>query len=219
MHCAQPNQFFCSDGGIKFHEPSPHQPVQQQPIHQQPVHQQPAHQQPVHQQPVQPPAGAPSGVTGMPGDTPKARGPPPPGRRHSNIHVNMQEEREHMRHHVKEDFMDPEEKLDDNQLLMQYFRKHDMDGNNKLDGVELLKALTKMNEEDHDHDHEEEKSGEEGEGEKKEETEKKDDGSPKFSIEEVIPIIDSILEQDDLDNDGYITWPEFLSRQAQHKQN
>ena len=35
-------------------------------------------------------------------------------------------------------------KLDDNKLLMQYFRKHDLDNNHKLDGLELLKAIARM---------------------------------------------------------------------------
>ena len=34
--------------------------------------------------------------------------------------------------------------LDDNKLLMQYFRKHDSDNNHKLDGLELLKAIARM---------------------------------------------------------------------------
>ena len=34
--------------------------------------------------------------------------------------------------------------MDDSKLLMQYFRKHDADSNNLLDGLELLKALAKM---------------------------------------------------------------------------
>ena len=34
--------------------------------------------------------------------------------------------------------------LDDTKLLMQYFRKHDTDNNHKLDGLELLKAITRM---------------------------------------------------------------------------
>ena len=34
--------------------------------------------------------------------------------------------------------------LDDNKLLMQYFRKHDSDNNDKLDGLELLKAIAGM---------------------------------------------------------------------------
>ena len=36
------------------------------------------------------------------------------------------------------------ESLDDNSLLMQYYRKHDTDDNGLLDGLELLKALAKM---------------------------------------------------------------------------
>ena len=44
---------------------------------------------------------------------------------------------------IKEEYINPEQ-LDDNSLLMQYFRKHDADSNNLLDGLELLKALAKM---------------------------------------------------------------------------
>ena len=44
---------------------------------------------------------------------------------------------------IKEEYINPES-LDDNSLLMQYFRKHDADNNNLLDGLELLKALAKM---------------------------------------------------------------------------
>ena len=35
-------------------------------------------------------------------------------------------------------------KMDDNDILMQYFKKHDSDDNMKLDGLELLKALSNM---------------------------------------------------------------------------
>ena len=34
--------------------------------------------------------------------------------------------------------------MDDASLLMQYFKKHDYDNNMKLDGLELLKALSHM---------------------------------------------------------------------------
>ena len=44
---------------------------------------------------------------------------------------------------MKEDYMDIAN-LDDNKLLMQYFRKHDSDNNHKLDGLELLKAIAGM---------------------------------------------------------------------------
>jgi hypothetical protein len=53
-------------------------------------------------------------------------------------------------------------------------------------------------------------------------------------VDEIIPIVDNILEQDDKvrndydkllrimkiafqNKDGYINWPEFISRQKQHK--
>ena len=49
----------------------------------------------------------------------------------------------HLKEQVKEDYMDIS-KLDDNKLLMQYFRKHDSDNNHKLDGLELLKAIARM---------------------------------------------------------------------------
>ena len=75
--------------------------------------------------------------------------------------------------------------LDDTKLLMQYFRKHDTDNNHKLDGLELLKAITRM-EEEHKHDDEDEHHDE-----------APTDPEYRFSIEQIVPIVDSILEQDD----------------------
>ena len=49
----------------------------------------------------------------------------------------------HIKEQIKEEYMDINS-LDDNRLLMQYFRKHDTDNNHKLDGLELLKAITRM---------------------------------------------------------------------------
>ena len=52
----------------------------------------------------------------------------------------------HIKAQVREDYMDAKDltKMDDNKLLMQYFRKHDTDKNHKLDGLELLKAIAGM---------------------------------------------------------------------------
>ena len=49
----------------------------------------------------------------------------------------------HIKSHIKDEYINTES-LDDNSLLMQYFRKHDTDDNLKLDGLELLKALARM---------------------------------------------------------------------------
>merc|ERR1719481_1402533 len=65
----------------------------------------------------------------------------------------MEEERQHIKEHIKEDYLETE-KLDDNALLMQYFRKHDTDNNMRLDGLELIKAIARMEEDDHHNDDE-----------------------------------------------------------------
>merc|ERR1711892_15462 len=136
----------------------------------------------------------------VPGTAPRARSPPV--KRHQNIHVNLAEEREHIKSHIKDEYINAES-LDDNSLLMQYFRKHDSDNNMKLDGLELLKALARMDEDDHHH--EEEDGGHPG-----------PDGDvlPVFDIKEIIPIVDTILREDDKNKDGYISWAEFISKQS-----
>ena len=116
---------------------------------------------------------------------------PGPGERrryqpkHQDINLNLDREREHIKAQVKEEYMDINA-LDDTKLLMQYFRKHDTDNNHKLDGLELLKAITRM-EEEHQHDDEDDHHDEAAPS----------DPEYRFSIEQIVPIVDSILAQDD----------------------
>jgi len=147
----------------------------------------------------------------FPGSAPRGRGPPV--KRHQNIHVNMEQEREHIKSHIKDEYINTEN-LDDISLLMQYFRKHDTDNNHQLDGLELLKALARMDgkyfslsyplpdylkEDDHHGD-----GGHPGHD---------GDVMPVFDIKEIIPIVDTILREDDKNKDGYISWAEFISKQ------
>lgn len=132
----------------------------------------------------------------LPGSAPRGRGPPV--KRHQNIHVNMEQEREHIKSHIKDEYINTEN-LDDISLLMQYFRKHDTDNNHQLDGLELLKALARMDEDDHHDD-----GGHPGHD---------GDVMPVFDIKEIIPIVDTILREDDKNKDGYISWAEFISKQ------
>ena len=105
------------------------------------------------------PSGHTSTTTGK-GHPPKFNIKP----RHQDIRVNIEKEREwvltivlilcelcvflvfrHIKAQVKEDYMDVDmDYMDDNKLLMQYFRRHDSDNNHKLDGLELLKAIVGM---------------------------------------------------------------------------
>ena len=49
----------------------------------------------------------------------------------------------HIKDQVKEAYLDTAS-MDDGQLLMQFFKKRDIDNNMKLDGLELLAALVEM---------------------------------------------------------------------------
>ena len=81
-----------------------------------------------------------------------------------------------------------QENMNDEDLQFHYFKLHDYDHNNKLDGIELMNAMT------HYHD-------EEG------------DNKVQYTDEQMSGMIDQILQEDDLNNDGYIDYPEFVTSQ------
>ena len=135
----------------------------------------------------------------------------------------------HIKKQVQEDYLDLNT-MDDSKLLMQYFRKHDTDKNHKLDGLELLKAIANMEE---DHSHSDEDEGGHGDHDPGAGEEDPGAGPLKVDIEQIIPIVDSILQQDDKvaagvssnilnsikifqNKDGYLNYAEFMSRQKQH---
>ncbi|KFB46318.1 AGAP004631-PA-like protein [Anopheles sinensis] len=90
-------------------------------------------------------------------------------------------------------------KMSEQELQFHYFKMHDSDNNNKLDGCELIKSLI--------HWHEQGKAQE-------------NSGQPQheekiFSNDELSALIDPILNSDDHNQDGFIDYPEFV--RAQHK--
>lgn len=92
-----------------------------------------------------------------------------------------------------DDEQDQKLKLDDNEAMeFHYFKLHDYDNNNKLDGQELGVAMTHFNQE-----HAE---GEEGES----------PSSYSMSDEELGKLIELILQEDDLNDDGYVDYYEFV---------
>merc|ERR1711936_1140602 len=98
-----------------------------------------------------------------------------------NLNFNFKKEREHIKEQVKEEYMDLAN-MDDNKLLMQYFRKHDTDNNHKLDGLELLKAIARMEEDDHHHeDDDDDDDHDENVPEKPKKPKETESSGPKFS--------------------------------------
>lgn len=87
-------------------------------------------------------------------------------------------------------------KMSEQELQFHYFKMHDSDNNNKLDGCELIKSLI--------HWHEESKNQDQPAHQDK-----------IFSNDELSALIDPILNSDDHNRDGFIDYPEFV--RAQHK--
>ncbi|XP_017017516.1 lymphotoxin beta receptor inhibitor isoform X2 [Drosophila kikkawai] len=157
-------------------------PVQQQQQQQQPIHQQP--QQVHHQQPQQVHHQQPAG-----------------GHHHGQPQQvlntgNIQQERAHIQEHMQVPI--DTSKMSEAELQFHYFKMHDSDNNNKLDGCELIKSLIHWHEQG---------SKEQPNGEKPHVEEKV------FSDEELVALIDPILQMDDTSRDGYIDYPEFIKAQ------
>jgi len=156
--------------------PPPNQQQQQQyqqpPTGQQQYQQPPPPQQPQHQQHQQQQGGQ--------------HNPNDP-----NVHKFADNKEVHDQEHIKEHLqgqVNPEQQMTNEQLQYHYFKMHDSNNDNMLDGIELVKAIT--------HWHGDEKVA-----------------PPKLSEKELEDMIDQILKDDDFNNDGYIDYSEFLKAQ------
>jgi multiple coagulation factor deficiency protein 2 len=88
-------------------------------------------------------------------------------------------------------------KMTEQELQFHYFKMHDADNNNKLDGCELVKSLIHW----HDQANHDPRSG-------------NPIPEPKiFTDAELLAMIDPILDQDDKNRDGFIDYPEFIQAQ------
>jgi len=93
----------------------------------------------------------------------------------------------HIKEHLKDEIDWKEDQMSDEDLMFHYFRLHDYDGNRKLDGLEIMHALSHYQNESGITD--------------KEST----------SEEANAKTVDEILSMDDLDSDGYIDYPEYVA--------
>uniref|UniRef100_A0A1A9WNL4 EF-hand domain-containing protein n=1 Tax=Glossina brevipalpis TaxID=37001 RepID=A0A1A9WNL4_9MUSC len=171
------------------HQTQSHQQVQYQNV---PVQQQQAHHVPVQQQTqqamhVQQQQQVPQGHGGQVLNA-----------------ANIQQEREHIQEHLQVPI--DTSKMSEAELQFHYFKMHDSDNNNKLDGCELIKSLIHWheqgNKEAHHHDPNQPRLEEKI-----------------FTDEELVVLIDPILQMDDTSRDGYIDYPEFIKAQQKAQQN
>ena len=106
----------------------------------------------------------------------------------------LSKEAEHIKEHMEH--VDTS-KMTEQELQFHYFKMHDTDGNNKLDGLELVKSLIHW----HDEANHDPKSGQPKPEQKI------------FQDEELQNMIDPILDSDDKNKDGFIAYPEFIAAQ------
>ncbi|KAM7359581.1 lymphotoxin beta receptor inhibitor isoform 3-T3 [Cochliomyia hominivorax] len=159
-------------------------PVQQQQV---PVHQQ--QQVPVHQQQV-PVQQVPQGHGG---------GHHAPHGHHGQQQVlnaaNIQHEREHIQEHMQVPI--DTSKMSEAELQFHYFKMHDSDNNNKLDGCELIKSLIHWHVDENGNV---QKTNSEGTGEK---------NGAVYTDENLADVIDYVLNTMDLNKDGYVDYTEY----------
>lgn len=104
---------------------------------------------------------------------------------HSRLDKNMVQDKDHIMEHLDGVIDKPETDMTPQELQLHYFKMHDYDGNNLLDGLELATAIS--------HVHKEERG----------------ENSQPMREEELIALIDDVLKDDDKNNDGYIDYAEF----------
>ena len=112
----------------------------------------------------------------------------------SNVLFNVSHRhlKEHMSDLFDDDDLEDELKMNSEEAMeFHYFKLHDYDGNNKLDGLELGVAMT--------HFHDETQEG-------------KPRGVP-MDDAELSTLIQQILKEDDLNDDGFIDYYEFIHAQ------
>ncbi|XP_053679544.1 multiple coagulation factor deficiency protein 2 homolog isoform X3 [Anopheles nili] len=102
---------------------------------------------------------------------------------------NLQQEKQHIAEHM--DVPIDTSKMSEQELQFHYFKMHDSDNNNKLDGCELIKSLIHWHEKDDsqsDHHHE----------------------PVPYTDEQLSGIVDAVMKNMDRNNDGVVDWPEYV---------
>ena len=83
-----------------------------------------------------------------------------------------------------------------------YFKLHDYDNNNKLDGLELYAAIAHYSSEHHD-------------GDGAETADNAGHGGPTLEHDQITSLVDNVLQEDDLNEDGFVDYYEFVHAQQQ----
>lgn len=109
--------------------------------------------------------------------------------------AHIAQEKDHIKEHMEVPI--DTSNMSEQELQFHYFKMHDADNNNKLDGCELIKSLIHWHEQGHA-DPNQAVPQEKGKV---------------FKDDELVALIDPILSMDDSNGDGFIDYPEFVRAQ------
>jgi len=114
---------------------------------------------------------------------------------------------EHLADDLQEIFTEQQINLmDTDQQLFLWFSSHDWDKDEKMDGLELFKALS------HDHNyHHEDDEGEGGIVDPDHDPLQHTPAAERQRFRRTEKIVDKLLKEDDLDHEGTISFPEFVA--------
>ncbi|UJR25169.1 hypothetical protein I4U23_006525 [Adineta vaga] len=101
---------------------------------------------------------------------------------------------DHIRHDLEGQINKPKEQMTPEEQNFYYFKLHDTNNDNRLDGLEIVAAF--------DHVHQEENTNNST-------TVQPPTPHERLADEELIRLVDDILKEEDRDRDGYISYEEF----------
>ncbi|XP_055618862.1 multiple coagulation factor deficiency protein 2 homolog isoform X4 [Toxorhynchites rutilus septentrionalis] len=105
---------------------------------------------------------------------------------------NIQHEKQHIAEHMEVPI--DTSKMSEQELQFHYFKMHDSDNNNKLDGCELIKSLI--------HWHAHDKKG----------SDQHTDESEKiiYTDDQLATIVEAVISHMDKNDDGFVNWAEYI---------
>ncbi len=98
----------------------------------------------------------------------------------------------HIKHDLQGQINKPTEDMTPEEQNFYYFKLHDTNNDNRLDGLEVIAAFDHVHEEEYLHD-----------------DTPNNTQSERLADEELTNLVDDILKDEDLDRDGFISYDEF----------
>ncbi|CAH1232360.1 MCFD2 [Branchiostoma lanceolatum] len=126
---------------------------------------------------------------------------------------SMVQDKSHLKEHVQELTQEQINQMSPEELEFHFFKSHDTDKNLKLDGLEIMAAI------DHQHSHRQPAEQPAPEHETPEQTRARRYREHQERLNFLTGMVDKILEQDDTDDDGMMSYIEYVISRRRHEKD